>query len=118
MEEQLVKAFLEFQAQIKLYHWQTKSHSRHLASDTLHSGMLVLVDRFVEVLMGRVGRPKGGAKLEIEQLSDKGATAYLLRWRDFLQTGLNLAPIDTELLNIRDEMLAAINQTLFLFTLN
>jgi hypothetical protein len=115
---ELIKAFLEFQAQIKLYHWQTKSYPRHIASDKLHTDMSALVDRFVEVMVGRYERPKGGATFKIEELSKKGATQYLMGWRNFLQNDFPVAPTDTELMNLRDEMLAAINQTLYLFSLN
>lgn len=115
---EILKAFLEFQAQIKLYHWQTRSYPRHIAADTLHTDMSALIDKFVEVLVGRYGRPKGGATLEIKELSNKAATQYLIRWRDILQKEMPIAPTDTELLNLRDEMLASINQTLYLFSLN
>ena len=39
----LVHDMLELSAQIKLYHWQTKSYARHKASDSLFSEMNDLI---------------------------------------------------------------------------
>ena len=34
--DEIVRAFFTFQHELKLYHWQTKSYSRHKATDKLY----------------------------------------------------------------------------------
>ena len=46
--------FLTIVNQVKIYHWQTLSHSRHRATDQLYSELGELVDKFIEVLTGRL----------------------------------------------------------------
>jgi hypothetical protein len=47
----LVKFFFTLQLNLKLYHWNTTSYSRHKASDQFGERLLSLIDRFVEVLL-------------------------------------------------------------------
>ena len=42
--------------QIKLLHWQTKSYARHKAYDDIYHSLGDLVDKFVEMYMGKYGR--------------------------------------------------------------
>ena len=46
--------FLTIINQVKVYHWQTLSHPRHKATDQLYSELNDLVDKFIEVLTGRL----------------------------------------------------------------
>lgn len=107
---------------IKLYHWQTTSFARHKATCELHSSLQDLVDQFIEVYMGRYQRPNfpQGFKLHIKESSDLSAQDTLLQYIDFLKNELPtyLQSNDTDLFNIRDEMLSNLNKTLYLFTLS
>ena len=106
---------------IKLYHWQTTNFARHKATDELHGELTDLTDQFVEVYMGRYGRPQfpNGFRLGINELSDDNADDMIKEYIDYLKADLPkyLKEDDTDLLNIRDEMLANLNKTLYLFTL-
>ena len=44
----LIHDLLEFSAQVKLYHWQTKVYARHVASDKLFGEINSLIDQFVD----------------------------------------------------------------------
>lgn len=118
----IVHTFFEFQVKLKIYHWQTKIYSRHKASDELLGSISDKVDSFVEVLQGRTNtRVKFQKKqtIDLENVSDKQAVQLLKEFADWLSTDLDRKMKgDTELINIRDEMLAIINQTLYLFTFN
>ena len=107
---------------IKLYHWQTTVFARHKATCDLHIELMRLMDQFVEVFMGRYSRPKfeNGIRLNIQELSDESATETIQEYIDYLKNDLPkyLKSDDTDLLNIRDEILANLNKTLYLFTLN
>lgn len=120
--ENIIKFLFHMTTTIKLYHWQTTNFARHKATDDLHGTLIDLTDQFVEVFMGRYGRPKfeNGFRLGIEELSDSTADDMIREYIAYLKVDLPkyLKGDDTDLLNIRDEMLSALNKTLYLFTLS
>jgi hypothetical protein len=118
-----VKFFFELQNTVKLYHWNTTSFARHKGSDDLVSSVIKLSDEFMEVYMGKYGRPnKSSSKtttLTIKSFTDKEIVEYLKTCIKHLDTlSQQLSPKDTDLLNIRDELIGKLNQTLYLFTLD
>jgi len=113
---------LTLRNQLKLYHWQTKSYARHVAVDKILEQLDGHIDTFVEVYMGKYGRPKlTGTEgvLKIQNLTDTGAMSYCKSAVTHLQNQLvkGLKADDSDLINLRDEMLAAVHQLLFLFSL-
>ena len=119
----IVHDMLELSTQIKLYHWQTKVYARHVASDTLFHDINKLIDKFVEIYIGKNERPHLQGKtniLKLENYSDAAMVEYLHKMIKYLQDKLPtlIDKKDTDLLNIRDEMLGLINNTLYLFTFN
>lgn len=107
---------------LKLYHWQTTTYSRHIASDTLLTNLLLNIDRFVETYIGRYERPNFSQEdfqVTVTEFNDKTIVSLLNFYVNFLKNDLpkDLKNKDTDLLNIRDDMLADINKTLYLFTL-
>ena len=120
--ESIVKVFFHITTTIKLYHWQTTNFARHKATDSLHGALSELIDTFVEVYMGRYQRPvyQNGFKISIQELTDDTAVGIIQEYIDYLKNDVPkyLKSSDTDLLNIRDEMLQNLNQTMYLFTLN
>lgn len=113
--------FLEFQNNLHIYHWTTKSFARHKASDQLYEKMNELVDKFVEVYIGIYSRPnKLDGKLKIVKLSDTEFTKYLETTVTYLKKTLPtyFKESDNDLITIRDDMIAAVNQTVYLTTLS
>jgi DNA-binding ferritin-like protein len=123
MSAQTVQFFFIMRNQIKLYHWQTYSYSRHKATDDVVKSLDEHIDQFVEVYMGKYGRPKMSPKtgsIDVRNLSEKQAVAFVKNCINELLTTVvaNLSDEkDSDLFNIRDEMLADLNQLLYLFTL-
>jgi len=118
---QIIAYFLEFQSNIKIYHWMTTSFPRHKAADELFDKILENSDKFMEVYIGKYGRsPMTAKQIQLQSLNDKTVITYLENKNKYLINELpkQLSKDDTDLLNIRDELLAAINQTKYLFTLN
>lgn len=104
---------------IKVYHWQTKSFARHKASDDLTTKLDALIDQFAEVYIGKYGRPAfsgRNAQLRLLNVTDKQAVNVVKEAIAYL-VDIKIPKSDSELLNIRDEMVADLNQTLYLFTL-
>jgi hypothetical protein len=119
--EDLVKLFFHMNLNIKLYHWQTKSYARHKATCDLHAILASLSDQFIEVYMGRYGRPEFSENFPImvKELSDKDAKDLIEEYITVLKKEVSkyIKSSDTDLMNIRDEMLGELNKTLYLFTL-
>lgn len=117
----IISFFLELSAVIKLYHWMTSKYAKHKASDKLYEALAELSDNFVEVYLGRYGRNKRDfiENITVRKMTDGEFTIYLKKTIKILENDFPkvLLPSDTDLLNIRDEILAKINQTLYLLTL-
>jgi hypothetical protein len=117
----IVRVFFEMLNMIKLYHWKTLSYSQHKATDELFSKMQENVDKFVEVLLGKDESRIQMLEKRIELLDMETKEEFkqrLYTYRKFL-VDMNIYfddSRDSDLLNIRDEMLADLNQFLYLFS--
>ena len=123
MSSEVIRFFLRLRNTMKLYHWLTLSYPRHKASDQFIEDLDKSSDSFVEVYIGRYGRETKSKKdmdLHLPLLNEKDVIVYLTEARDWLTTDLAklLKKEDTELFNIRDEVISAINQCLYLFALS
>ena len=121
MSAEIVHLMMTLRDQVKLYHWQTMAYPRHVATDELVTKLDANIDQFVEVYVGKYGRPKLSGQtstIRLRNHSDKEATSLLKEAVDWLTTDLSrrLKKTDTDLLNIRDTIVADLNQTLYLFT--
>jgi hypothetical protein len=123
MSAEIVHLMMTLRNQVKLYHWQTSSYPRHKATDELVEKLDTNIDQFVEVYIGKYGRPKLTGKtssIHLRNHSDKEATKMIQEAIAWLTTDLakKLKKTDTDLFNIRDTIIADLNQTLYLFTFN
>jgi hypothetical protein len=124
MSAAAIQFFLTMRNQVKLYHWQTHSYARHKATDEAVESLDKNIDRFVEVYIGKYGRPKLAGKnatFHLENLTDKKAVEFVKECIKVLKTALVkdlTAESDSDLFNIRDEMLSDLNQLLYLFGLH
>lgn len=116
----IVTAMLTIRNQVKLYHWQTGSFARHKATDDLTAALDTNIDEFVEVYMGKYGRPKVSGSIKLHNFSEAAAKAFVAKQRKYLTTVLpkEIRSTDSDLLNIRDTILADLNKVLYLFSLN
>ena len=125
MSDEIISTFLEFSSQIKLYHWQTKNYARHIASENLYTTGGVLIDKFIEIYQGKHNlrlKIRGECSIKLHNIDDEDIVMYLYNFKGFLMEDipqiLNDGMQNTDLLNIRDELVGEVNQTLYLFTLN
>ena len=112
--------FLQLRDQLKLYHWQTLMFSRHKASDMTIEKLDVLIDRYVEVYMGKYGRSKITTTtntIKVRNIADSTITRFIEYCLDYLVHDLSLHSNDFALVTIRDEMLAELQQFLYLCNL-
>ena len=118
-----VQFFFTMREQIKLYHWQTKSYPRHKSTDAVIDALDTSIDKYVEVYMVKYGRMKmtsGNATIRVSNLSETSVIKFIKKCINYLNYDLvkKLREHDTDLVNIRDEMLAELNQLLYLFSLH
>ena len=117
----IVVFFFELQLNIKLYHWTTESYSNHKATDKLLDNLSDLIDSFVEKYMGAFSRPvmKSGSSVPIQNMTKTKYVKLLKQAQDYLRGDLEkVIAKNSELMNIRDEMLGALDEALYFSTLS
>jgi DNA-binding ferritin-like protein len=118
----IITTLLTLQAQIRVFHWQTKSYAEHKALGKLYESLDGSIDTFVEVFSGRYGVPtaKSDYKLTVANYKDNaGCVEYIDKTIAYMVKDVPamLKPEDTDLLNLRDEMLGDLNRTKYLLRL-
>ena len=117
--------FLEMLLLIKLFHWKTHSYAIHKATDELYSTLNENMDKFIEILLGKTdSRLDFSGRTTITLPSDVKSTEELqqrvMKFKVFLielSDSKELSPMtNTDLMNIRDEILGDLNQFLYLLT--
>jgi hypothetical protein len=120
MKEDVVLTLVQMQNQFRFLHWQTMSESKHRAYGDVYSALGTLIDTFTEACMGKHGRIELDANftLEFKDITAINIQEYLDEITDFLVsiTEMYDEKYDTDLLNIRDEMLFNINKLKYLLT--
>lgn len=120
MDPMMVNLMVGIEQQLRILHWQTKSYAKHKAYGETYSDLGDLIDDFMEAFMGKYGRIQlarptiqviNHEELDIPDFID-GATEFLVSL-----TGRLNPERDTDLLNIRDEMLGKLNRLKYLLTL-
>jgi len=125
-EREITVYFFEMLLLIKLYHWKTHSYATHKATDELYSKFNEHMDKFIEVLLGKTGmRIDLTGKKQITLYDLSNTTQLINKVNSFKSYLVNLTNnkaikvmTNTDLLNIRDEMLGDMNQFLYLLSFN
>ena len=115
--ELLLEEMFKHELQIKMYHFQTQYYGAHKASDAYLEKFRDNLDRFMEVAQGIFGRlSQSKIDLRIDMATDNNIVDELNKFV------LRLVQLDaiftgkTDLLAIRDEILADLNQLKYLIT--
>jgi len=104
--------------QFRVFHWQTQrkpgSFAQHEAFGKAYDDLTDLIDDFVEIYQGKNGViiANNGFNVTLHNLGND-PEEFVDEFVDYLANVLpqGLEETDTDLLNIRDEMLAVLNQT-------
>ena len=122
--KQITVVFLEMLMMVKLFHWKTHSYATHKATDGLYDDLNGNIDKFIEVLLGKTGT-------RIDLMSKKSITLIDLNSPESLKSKIMsiksyLVGLDknkalstmsnSDLFNIRDEILGDLNKFLYLLT--
>lgn len=120
-QQKIVITFLQMLNTVKLYHWKTSSYSQHIATDTLYTDLNASIDQFVEIMLGKEGNrvnltgQKNIPLLDYTNVND--FKKEIEKYKNFL-INMNFINItnNSDLLNIRDEILGLLNKFTYLLT--
>ena len=123
--ENIIMLCLQILNTIKLYHWKTMKYSEHKATDELYDDLNGKIDEFVEVLMGKDGKRinlSGKKSIKLEDFNNltslkkyiENAKKYLINMTNSKNIG---SSENSDLLNIRYEILGILNKFTYLLTL-
>jgi hypothetical protein len=123
-QKEITLVFLEVLLMIKLFHWKTKSYPTHKATDELYEKFNGNMDRFIEVLLGKTDtRIEMTNKKNFKLIDCNSKLELINHMNNFKKYLVNLdtnKAIDSmrnsDLFTIRDEILADVNQFLYLLT--
>jgi DNA-binding ferritin-like protein len=123
-EREITVQFLEMLNTIKLYHWKTYSYATHKATDELYEKLGEHTDKFIEVLLGKAQNRTNLLNVKHIRLRDmknhEDFKRVIKEYKNYLvnlksNKAMNLMS-NSDLFNIRDEILADLNQFLYLYT--
>jgi hypothetical protein len=123
----VIPKFLEMINTIKIYHWKTSSYATHTATDQLFGDLNKKTDEFVEVMLGKSEINRDSVlkfpSVKMEMFSSnaecrKQVEGYKTFLIDLPKNKNFNGMTNVDLLAIRDEILALLNQFLYLLTLH
>ena len=123
-ESEIVLKFIQILNIIKIYHWKTLSYPQHKATDELYTNLNLSIDTFVEIFLGKTGSRvnlTGTKSLPLLDFTDvnhfkKEIEMYKKYLIDMSHHSMLNEKQDTDLINVRDEILGHLNQFTYLLT--
>jgi len=122
MKEELILKFVGMQQQFRILHWQTKSYAKHNAYGSIYESLDSFIDEFIEIYMGKYGRVSfnsGEGNIILKNTDSLDLNSFIkenISWLKSLNQKLN-EENDSDLLNIRDEVMGSLNKLRYLLTL-
>jgi hypothetical protein len=121
MKEEIILKLIQIQNQFRFLHWQTFGDAKHRAYGDLYESMGDHIDTFTEAMMGKYGRPEFESEFMVafQDINSINLQNFIDGIVEFLvgMTEVLDPKYDTDLLNIRDEILSSINKVKYLLTL-
>jgi DNA-binding ferritin-like protein len=123
-QKQITVLFLEMLIMVKLFHWKTHSYATHKATDELYASLNDHIDNFIEVLLGKTGSRidlMNNKTIKLIDLNSQESLKSKIMSIKSILVGLdNNRALSTmsnsDLFNIRDEILGDLNKFMYLLT--
>jgi hypothetical protein len=114
----LITKLMYLQNQFKIFHWQTFSYAQHEAFSQLYDSLSDKIDTFVETYQGIYGRLDfEGEMFAFSNLRGSDFQSMLVDQAETLKSYEIYFSGNSDLLNIRDEILASLHKTQYLLSL-
>jgi len=125
-ERKITILFFEMLLMIKLYHWKTHNYATHKATDELYGKLNENMDKFIEILLGKTNSRIDLMKQQTIKLIDLSSIEKLKSKINMFKSylvGIEQEPFmktmsNTDLFNVRDEIVGDLNQFLYLLSQN
>lgn len=121
MKEDFILKLVQIQNQFRFLHWQTTGDAKHRAYGDMYENLGPLMDDFTEAMMGKYGRPEFDSEFAImfQDISNLSVQSFVDGIEEFLISMSDSLDQrrDTDLINLRDEMLKHVNKLKYLLTL-
>lgn len=122
--KKIATIFIQILNTVKLYHWKTHSYATHKATDELYDKLNDSIDSFIEVLLGKTGSRINFDKhttiplkiITTKEQMDREISSLKKELVDLNNTPALKSMSNTDLFNIRDDILGHLNQFLYLAT--
>ena len=112
----LIQFLLEAANQVRVLHWGTSSYPEHVALGDLYDAVSGATDKIAEALMGAQGkRLQLKGSLELVDYAEGMPATYVAGIGKALES---ITGLPTDILNMRDDLLAAVHKTSYLLTLS
>ncbi len=127
MNTSIIAPFLAFHNQIRIWHWLTDSYAQHKALGDTYETLSDQIDNFIETFAGKYTKSRlmcNNLVIQNTYVATSGNQNTVQEIdtfiRDFLYGSLlsYIQDTDTDLLNIRDEIVAGLNKLKYLLTLS
>jgi hypothetical protein len=123
-ETEIILKFIQILNIIKIYHWKTLSYPEHKATDELYESFNGRIDEFVETMLGKTGKRVNLSSVKSIPFYDyTNVTKFKQCIEIFKVYLINMSnaayfknPANSDLLNIRDEILGDLNKFTYLLT--
>jgi hypothetical protein len=118
--DNFVIKLLHIEQQLRILHWQTRSFSRHKGFGKTYNALGELIDTFMEAYMGVYGRPElTENNITLQNLDDMSVSEFVDESIEFLVSFNQKLDNekDSDLLNIRDEMMTKMKALRYFLTL-
>ena len=125
-ESEIILKFIQMLNIIKIYHWKTLSYPEHKATDELYESFNGRMDEFVETMLGKSGKRVNLSSTRSIPFYDYTSVTKFKQCIEMFKSYLvNMSnapyfknPGNSDLLNIRDEILGDLNKFTYLLTLH
>lgn len=104
----IIVSLLHFSNLLKLFHWNTRSYSLHISSDTLYTSLSSNIDKLIEILLGNNRLSPFNASIQIATLSNDKFFKRVQSFKSLIlsiRTNDNVANICDDILNDVDHFI-------------
>lgn len=117
----IIIKLIEFKEQLKINHWQVKSYAQHKAFDDTYDSLNGQLDTLVEAISGKYGRFVIGDNntIKLINIDENSIVDSINKLQEYLVIIFPnfFVSKDTEIFNIRDEILQTLDKLKYLLTL-